>query len=111
MHTFTLAEGTPPVTWDDFQFVSYTPLPNHGGNGIAAAANATFNPDNQLFSWQSVGAPLGTYVWSVRATNVVGFDTGTLTITTVTPEPASALLACLGFLALAVGCIRRSPRA
>jgi hypothetical protein len=98
MHTFTQSGGTPPVTWDQFQFVSYTPMPNHAGDGTPAAANATFDPADQTFSWHTVGAPRGSYIWSVRASNSSGSDTGTLTIRTEVPEPTSVILVGLAML-------------
>jgi hypothetical protein len=112
MHTFTCSGfGTcfppsPPV-WDNFQFVSYTPNYGGAGDGAAEAANATFDPGTQQFFWNTVGAPRGDYVWSVRKTQGSQSDTGTLTVrVTSVPEPATISLLSLAPFAF-LGIIRR----
>ena len=104
-HTFTQHGGTPSITWDNLTFVEYLPF-------IPGSTNppfrASFDPDNQLFIWDTTGFARGAYVWSVRASNDAGSDTGTLTIQTFIPEPASASLiipALMGF----AGTYRRRP--
>jgi hypothetical protein len=105
-HTFTQMGGTPPVAWDNFQFVSFEPdIPGSTNPPM----NATFDPDNQLFSWDSTGFTRGVYEWSVRATNDFGNSTGALTVRAVIPEPGTAALAALGLIGV-VGIRRqRSP--
>jgi hypothetical protein len=108
-HTFTQTGGTPPITWDNFTFVDYTPFFS-SSNGSAPFLPATFDDNTQLFEWDTVGSPRGTYVWSVRASNDVGSSTGILTIQTYIPEPASVSLATIAFVVLA-GMVRRRPTA
>jgi hypothetical protein len=108
-HTFTQTGGTPPITWNDFMFVEYTPLPCCV-TGDGPSIPATFDPDTQLFRWNSIGSPRGVYVWSVRASNVAGSSTGTLTLETYIPEPASLWLAVAALMVVAAVVRRRLSR-
>jgi hypothetical protein len=87
-HTFTQTGGTLPITWDEFSYI--------GDASNRALYPATFDPDTQLFRWETVGGRREVYVWSVRASNSAGSSTGTLTINTFVPEPATALMVALG---------------
>jgi hypothetical protein len=89
-HTFTQTGGTPPIVWDDFMYI--------GDMSNRAQYPATFDPETQLFRWDTLGGRREVYVWSVRATNGAGSSIGTLTINTFVPEPATALMVAFGLL-------------
>jgi hypothetical protein len=94
--------GSPPITWDNFEFVSFFPT---RGFGSGPHFNAIFDPGTQLFHWDTFASPPGFYEWSVRATNEFGSDTGTIRVDLFVPEPASFATSALGMLAFA--CLRR----
>lgn len=96
----------PPATWSNFAFDSYVPAV--GASGTGPATPATFNTSSHLFSWNTVGSPLGTYKWFVTASNSYGSDQGSITVRiTAVPEPASLLLVSLATFA---GCLFSSRR-
>jgi hypothetical protein len=76
--------------------------------GSGPVLPATFDPDTQLFSWDTTGSPRGDYEWRVTATNQFGSDQGSLfvhmTLLPDVPEPGTLLLlgiAMMGFLGAA----------
>jgi hypothetical protein len=77
-----------PVTWSGFSFVS----------GSSTGVPATFNPTTGNFSWNTVGSPIGSYKWSVQASNPYGTATGFVTVNITVPEPATLLLVGLALL-------------
>jgi hypothetical protein len=107
-HTFTTSAGDPPITWGSFAFSGYTPAyGGNGGPGYNPPNAASFNTGNQQFSWNSLGAKRGIYVWNVTATNAAGNDVGSLTVhVTRVPEPATLALVGLALVGVA-GLARR----
>jgi len=96
------------LTWDFLSFF---------GSGVTTG-DASFDPDTQLFQWDSTGFGVGQYVASFRATNESGFsDVGTVTINigmlngvpdpTPVPVPGSLLLMGAGLFGLGWGVFRR----
>jgi hypothetical protein len=104
-YTWPLLEGAPPITWDSFDLDSFTPT---FGVGTGPHFDATFDPDTQLFHWDSTASPPGIYVWSVRATNQFGSDTATFRIDLSVPEPTSLAIAAVGMMTFA--CLGRRRR-
>lgn len=87
MATLTAPLGYPPTgVWNGLSFVS----------GPAPATPPTFDPATQKFSWNTIGSPIGTYKWSVQASNIWGTGTGFVTVNiTSIPEPATLTLIVL----------------
>jgi hypothetical protein len=95
--SYTFTAINQPDSWSNFHFDSYLPDPGASGSGPVNAA--TFDPNTQLFSWNTVGSPLGTYKWLVSATNFWGTGTGSVTVhITAVPEPA--ILSLIGLAVL-----------
>ncbi len=98
------------LTWDFLSFF---------GSGVTMG-DASFDPDTQLFQWNSTGFGVGQYVASFRATNESGFsDVGTVTINismdtgqdpTPVPVPGSLLLMGAGLFGMGWGVLRRRRR-
>jgi hypothetical protein len=99
---FFTGQGDLPITWSDFTFANFSPLIGATGSGPFHAA--TFDPETQLFSWDSTGSPHGLYEWRATATNQFGSDQGSLfvdmTFLPEVPEPAGLGLAALGWMGL-----------
>jgi hypothetical protein len=103
----TPANATTPITWT-LGSVVFTP--SNGATlaaGQAAAASATLTPSGDTrqatFNWGTVGAPLGTYVWSPTADNAdpAAADGATITVQiTAVPEPATFALVGLALFGL-----------
>jgi hypothetical protein len=69
-------------------------------------AGATVDPDTGEFTWDSTGAPLGSYSAVIRASHFeIGSDEGTLTFNLI-PEPASTGLLSLAMVG-GLGLFRR----
>jgi hypothetical protein len=93
-HTFTQSGGTPPIVWDNFTFEGVS------GPFTGLMFPATFDTNTQLFSWWAIGARRNEYVWSVRASNGAGSNTGTITISTYIPEPSTLALCVIATVSL-----------
>lgn len=91
----------------NFAFDSFVPSP--GGFGTGPATPATFNTSTRKFNWNTVGSPLGTYKWTLTATNNFGFDNGSITVNVTVPEPASVGLLCVALFSLA-SCVPKRGR-
>jgi hypothetical protein len=106
--TVTQTGGDPPITWGPMTFVDF--VASHGAldaTGDAEAANATFDAGTQLFSWNTVGAPRGTYTWSVQASNTAGTNSDLVTVViTEVPEPATIALFGIAMVG-GLGLVRR----
>lgn len=102
--TFTQSGGTPPISWDSFSFVDY--IPPFGLQDSSPINAAMFDPDNQLFSWDSTNSKQGDYIWSVRATNDAGNSIGTVTVHLLVPEPGVSALTGLALMGV-LGSARR----
>jgi hypothetical protein len=104
-YSFLAFETSGPVTWSDFAFVSYSP--DAGAVGTGPAIPATYDPSGNKFNWTTIGSPIGTYIWKVRATSGVSTDVGFLRVhITQVPEPATLSLFALAIIA-GVGRIHR----
>jgi hypothetical protein len=102
LHTFTQTGGTPPITWDNFRFGFFVPSSGEPDDGPLHPA--TFDPETQLFRWDTSGSPLGVYVWFVRAGNAAGFDQGAMEVSfllPIVPEPTGVSLVGVGMILLA----------
>jgi MYXO-CTERM domain-containing protein len=84
--------------WHDFEFDLFVPVFEEG---TGPYLGATFNPDTQLFHWDTFRSPLGIYQWTVQATNEFGSDTATMQVFLIVPEPSSASFVLLGLFGLA----------
>lgn len=106
------ATGSTPITWSGFTFLDF--VASHGGDPVYAAgqaSNATLasnGPNSAGFSWDSIGAPRGTYRWTVDAQNGFGTDNDGIISVQITgvPEPATFALVGLALVGL-VGVTRR----
>lgn len=83
-------------SWSDLLLPTYTP-PFGSPPGLAGAnIPPTWDPATQLFRWDTTGSTLGTYTWTVDATNgfgtSTGDDRGLITIQINVPEPRSIVL-------------------
>lgn len=86
-----------PGSWTDFGFDGFVPP---GGSGSPFTAQpATFDPATSKFHWNTVGAPLGSYQWHVRATvqGYTGLGLIAAQITAV-PEPMTLMLVGLAVI-------------
>jgi hypothetical protein len=89
MYTFTATTYFGPNSWGGFSFVS----------GPSPTVPATFDTATQKFNWNTVGSPIGSYKWSVQASNPYGTGTGFVTVNiTAVPEPASVSLLFISML-------------
>jgi hypothetical protein len=107
-YVWPLVDGSPPISWDNFHLSAFRPE-----NGVSTGPkyDATFDPDTQLFHWDSFESPFGRYQWTVRATNEFGSDTGTFEVYILSPEPSSTIIAVIGMLGFArLRCRRRHIR-
>lgn len=73
-------------------------------NGPGGTTDAGMIDSSGLFEWDTTGFPLGTYEWTVTASNTAGMDTVAMSARLI-PEPASALL--MGLAMIGLGFIRR----
>jgi hypothetical protein len=65
-------------SWSGLTFVS----------GPTPTVPATFDAATQQFNWTTIGSPIGSYKWSVQATNGYGSDTGFVTVNITVPNRA-----------------------
>jgi hypothetical protein len=87
------------VTWSDFGLASFTPLIPGATN---PPMNATFDPDTQLFTWDTTGFARGAYDFVVTATEGgLNSDQGHLYVTIASvPEPTALALFVLAIFGL-----------
>ncbi len=102
LETITGSDDVGIASWDLLTFFG-------PGQNLADS----FNPGTQLFSWDTSGSSVGTYIASIRATDASGLtDVGTITINLSTSTgggqvPAPAALWLIGSGLLAMGVTRR----
>jgi hypothetical protein len=102
--------GDPPGshTWSGLALQSYTPAFGGANPPNTPPPNAASLSGSGLFSWNTVGAARGTYVWTMAASDGDASDpSGTITLNvTQVPEPATFALVGLAMVGL-VGVFRR----
>jgi hypothetical protein len=110
-YTFTAFADLPQtgaLTWSNFGFNYFIPPGSSSGSSEFVGQPASFDPTTQKFHWNTIGATLGTYAWSVSASaqGYAGYGQVLVHITSV-PEPATMTLLGSTIIATCGGFIRR----
>jgi len=107
-YTFTAFADLPqpgPLTWGNFNFMWYIPPGSSGGTNAPGIQPASFDPITQKFHWNTIGAPPGTYGWSVAA-SAQGFTGYGQVLVHIIPEPATTSLFTMSIVGI-FGAVRR----